>query len=30
MMLAGLLTDEQKEKNVEFESTFVKRASTVF
>ena len=29
-MLSALLTDEQKEKNVEFESTFVKRASTVF
>jgi LacI family transcriptional regulator len=29
MMLSGLLTDEQKE-NVEFESTFVKRASTLF
>jgi LacI family transcriptional regulator len=30
MMLSGLLTEEVKEKNVEFESTFVKRASTLF
>ena len=29
-MLSGLFTDEQKEKNLEFESTFVKRASTLF